>query len=498
MKKILLPILALVLALGLALPMATPVFASQITLIKEVTPATPNIYYVGDTITYECTVQNPPGNSATNTYSVIEDILPNGSTVTLATNVVQTPGQSNTYYATYVVALADINPVTKRVTNLLHATGTDSTQDTIDATTQKTSLIIQPDIDIEKTVDCNDDGEFLDTDYGYAGDMGHWRIVVTNTGDSPLTNAMVTDTNLHDFGAPFDLAIGEVVQFDYDQQVNVDTINEATVVADDAIGGTVTDTDAATNLVISPDIMIEKTVDCNDDGIFLDEDTGTAGDTGHWRIVVTNTGDSPLDPVVLTDSNGFAPAQFALAPGQFVQFDYDTIVLTTTTNVAVVVGTDVLGNTVTATDDATNIIVGGQGCTPGYWKNNAINWEHVSWYDYSPDDLFSDVFDRDITVKVDKVMVTDPTLLQALSAQGGDINALARHAVAALLNASNPNVSYPDGVAGIIAATQAAIDDGSKQVITAQKDQFDEWNNLGCSIDMHGNPIIIDGDETDG
>ena len=34
----------------------------------------------------------------------------------------------------------------------------------------------------------------------------------------------------------------------------------------------------------------------------------------------------------------------------------------------------------------------------------------------------------------------DPTLLDALNSGGGGINALMRHAVAALLNASNPDV----------------------------------------------------------
>ncbi len=50
-------------------------------------------------------------------------------------------------------------------------------------------------------------------------------------------------------------------------QVDVDTTNNATVTATDALGGTVSDWDIATNLVISPKICIEKTVDCNGDGI---------------------------------------------------------------------------------------------------------------------------------------------------------------------------------------------------------------------------------------
>jgi hypothetical protein len=107
-----------------------------------------------------------------------------------------------------------------------------------------------PDICIEKTVDCNDDGVFLDEDYGTAGDTGHWKVVVTNCGSCNLTNVTVTDTNGHDFGAPFDLPVGAPpVEFTYDTIVNVTTTNNATVVGTDSVGMTVSDWDIATNRV---------------------------------------------------------------------------------------------------------------------------------------------------------------------------------------------------------------------------------------------------------
>ncbi len=51
-------------------------------------------------------------------------------------------------------------------------------------------------------------------------------------------------------------------------------------------------------------------------------------------------------------------------------------------------------------------------------------------------------------------------MLQALEATGGGVNALARHAVAALLNASNPDVDSDFTVAQVIALVQEAIESG--------------------------------------
>ncbi len=78
----------------------------------------------------------------------------------------------------------------------------------------------------------------------------------------------------------------------------MDTTNNATATATDALGGTVSDWDIATNLVISPKICIEKTVDCNGDRIFKDEDYGYAGDNATWKVVVKNCGTatSPMSP----------------------------------------------------------------------------------------------------------------------------------------------------------------------------------------------------------
>ncbi|MGI0050065.1 MAG: hypothetical protein ACREAW_11035, partial [Nitrososphaera sp.] len=132
-----------------------------------------------------------------------------------------------------------------------------------------------------------------------------------------------------------------------------------------------------------------------------------------------------------------------------------------------------------------------EGCTPGFWKNNAVNWEAVAWgpTGFEPSDEFFDVFGVHITVKVGKQQITDPTLLQALNAEGGGINALARHAVAALLNSAQPDVEYPMTTAEVIDAVQDAVNSGNKNLIESTKSELAANNELGCGVDQHGNPV---------
>jgi hypothetical protein len=122
---------------------------------------------------------------------------------------------------------------------------------------------------------------------------------------------------------------------------------------------------------------------------------------------------------------------------------------------------------------ATQYGTGGQGCTPGYWKNHT-----GSWIGYAPTDNFDKVFG--IT------HYGSLTLLEAAGLGGGGFNALARHAAAALLNSSNPNVSYDLTTAEIIKLVQKAVSTNDPEPI---KDEFAGFNESGCSIDAHGKPI---------
>jgi hypothetical protein len=110
-----------------------------------------------------------------------------------------------------------------------------------------------------------------------------------------------------------------------------------------------------------------------------------------------------------------------------------------------------------------------EGCTPGYWKQS----QHFNaWVGYAPADSFQAVFGRPVA----------GTLLDALNANGGGLNALRRHAVAALLNASNPSVDPDpaiDTTAEVIAAFQAAYDSGDYETT---KNMFEASNEAGCPL----------------
>ena len=127
------------------------------------------------------------------------------------------------------------------------------------------------------------------------------------------------------------------------------------------------------------------------------------------------------------------------------------------------------------------IVSGGEGCTPGYWKQ-----EHHfdSWaLGFDPTDHFSEIFGPTIKVKVGKKKnkVTDPTLLQALKAKGGSISALARHTVAALLNAASPDVSYDLMIKEVIDDFNAVYP-GTKHDYNSLKDVFVGFNEQGCPL----------------
>ena len=101
-------------------------------------------------------------------------------------------------------------------------------------------------------------------------------------------------------------------------------------------------------------------------------------------------------------------------------------------------------------------------CTPGYWRNHAgmgPGPQANAWIGYDPTELFSDVFGRTITIALPRRVVdSDPSLFLAVQANGGGVNALARSAVAALLNAAHPDVNYPYSTDQVIAMVQEAID----------------------------------------
>lgn len=110
---------------------------------------------------------------------------------------------------------------------------------------------------------------------------------------------------------------------------------------------------------------------------------------------------------------------------------------------------------------------GGQGCTPGFWRNHFWQWPAA----YSPDDDYETVFGVDASFTA--------TLGNAVRFGGGGELALARHAVSALLNASSDGVSYGLTPNQVIDAVREAYDSGDFE---SAKNLFEGENELGCPL----------------
>jgi hypothetical protein len=111
---------------------------------------------------------------------------------------------------------------------------------------------------------------------------------------------------------------------------------------------------------------------------------------------------------------------------------------------------------------------GGEGCTPGYWKQD----QHLdSWVGFSPGDSYDAVFGVSSS--------GDWTLLEAAAAKGGGEKALARHATAALLNSASAGVDYEFSTAEVITLVQNAYATGDFE---GTKNALEFQNELGCLL----------------
>lgn len=120
----------------------------------------------------------------------------------------------------------------------------------------------------------------------------------------------------------------------------------------------------------------------------------------------------------------------------------------------------------------------GGGCTPGYWKQ--LHHEG-SWVGFDPTASYSAVFG----------VPYDKTMLEALQTGGGGEKALGRHAVAALLNASNLDVGYLYTVDEVIAIVQSAYNSGDFETA---KNQLEVQNELDCPLGRGPTPTETPGE----
>ncbi len=235
-----------------------------------------------------------------------------------------------------------------------------------------------------------------------------------------------------------------------------------------------------------PSVTFDVTVDRDNNNTGADVSFQVTLADGECQEIWTDGG--PTQDLVTVTEQVPVPATGSYAPS----FVKTTLVRTAGAPDAVVVGASTPGNSTSEafSGDTPSGVVGvlveftntymppppggGEGCTPGYWKNHTgLKSQTNQW----PPTGYGQGDSYDATFGVSSSF--GGTLLDAVRRGGGGEIALGRHAVAALLNSSHPDVSYDLSAAGVIAAVQAAYAGGDFEGV---KNTLAWYNEQGCPI----------------
>ena len=125
----------------------------------------------------------------------------------------------------------------------------------------------------------------------------------------------------------------------------------------------------------------------------------------------------------------------------------------------------------------------GEGCTPGYWKQD----QHFdSWVGYTPGQTIGSVFNTgSYRTEKTNLLISSQTLVQGLSFKGGSTlngaaEILLRAGIAAILNTGA--VSYPMTATEVVNAVDAALASNDRDAILALAADLDSKNNGGCPL----------------
>jgi len=251
-------------------------------------------------------------------------------------------------------------------------------------------------------------------------------------------------------------------------------------------------------------IVASDTSVCEGENVTLticEENTGQVDLTS--VSVDVSTGDTLAYPPDTDSGNGDS----VLDPGEIWCWSITVTPSTTTVYSATGRGTDPAGKIITYPEypsEYAEITVnteecGGEGCTPGFWKNNGDKHGASAWDCFSPSTRFGDVFllTEPLVIRGNgKSTITNPTLLQALGANGGGVNAMVRHGVAAMLNACSGCVQYATNDQFEIISMIEDTLNGAPGAYTIDElhSMFAENNEAGCPVNQHGDCVGVDGD----
>ena len=320
-----------------------------------------------------------------------------------------------------------------------------------------------------------------------------WTYTVTNSGPVPLGNVVVADNRGVAVSCPKStLAVGEAMTCTGNGTATAGQYeNIGTATGKDASGNSATASDPSHyfGCAVEPPtcgIKIKKYTN-GEDADTAPGPTIPVGNAVHWTYVVTNMGQVALSNVRVTDNRGVAVScpKTTLQPGEAMTCTGNgTATAGQYENIGTAVGTPPSGPDATASDPSHYYgqppQTGGQGCTPGYWKNHTGSWPPTG---YSPSQTVQSAFSQAAGFP----SLGNASLLDGLSFQGGSTlqggaEILLRASIAALLNAAHSNVSYPRTPAGVISDVNSALASGNRDTMITLASQLDRDNNLGCPL----------------
>lgn len=451
-------------------------FLPDVTLSKIASPTT--VPAIGGLVDYTLRITNSGVDTVTIT-SLTDDKVPLSPACAALVGQVIAPGA---FLECVIPAVSVIWAGESTLTNTATVIARDPEQNSDTATASATVAITAPapSIDVQKSPD---------TQTVVQGGDVTFSITITNTGNVPLSNVVVTDPlSLSCERTIANLAIAEVVTFTCSKSdIQGSFTNVATVTAN--FGQTpITDQDSAAVVVsLLPDITLSKTASVST--------VPATGGLVDYTLRVTNVGPQQVTLTSLSDNEvALSPACISLigqtiAAGSFLQCVIPGVFVTWTgeavfTNTASASAQNPEQLSDTATASAT-VTFGWYGRTPGFWKNRPQAW--ISGY--TPNQNIQDIFA--IPTRFLKSGVLDiitpsgkDRLIDGLSYRGGtnldgSFQILMRAAIAALLNEAYYGDYYPGATstAALITQINGVLALENRSMYLALATTLDGWNN---------------------
>ncbi|WP_037354322.1 DUF7507 domain-containing protein [Amycolatopsis orientalis] len=324
----------LLLVLGLTATLLTAALpaaqARPAQALQVATAAEPHRVHVGDQVTFTVSVTNPASDAVSDVDVVDEQNPQCGKKIgTLA------PGASTRYQCTFTAPEQGFVSAVK-------VTGVGSGGERLSASAGSNVDVLRPAVLLSQQVD---------KPAYRAGDQAIFTLKTTNTGDVPLHDVTIGDPAVPSCARAIgSLAPGQSVVGTCAASVPLPDGASATVKGIDPLGKVVSWTADAKVPLITPAVAVSKEAV---------PPVVHGGDQVTWKVTVRNTGDSPLNPVDVTDdttpecSRSFG----VLTPGTEQTYSCTAKPARTTTNSVTATGTDATGRPVTAKSSATVTVI---------------------------------------------------------------------------------------------------------------------------------------------